>query len=587
MPGSAQTSGVTVGGGQVLHRARQEMEPLPFHESGREEGALFGRGQRWCEHGGATLGAEAIDAVTHLVGRRRSARCRAQQGDGGIASPRADPEVVGGGDSAVGSSHGVGASLGRRADRVPPGSLRGVIPDRLRPVLERAAPLAERFADAGHRLYLVGGVVRDLLLGRDLSDGRDIDMTTDAPPAVTKRIVSEWADAVWTQGERFGTIGCRADGWTYEITTHRAEAYDPESRKPEVQFSDSIEADLSRRDFTVNAMALSLPEPVLIDPYDGAADLAAARLRTPLSPTESFADDPLRMLRAARFIAGYGLAPDRELVDAVRQMADRLEIVSAERVRDEFDKLMVVDDPTAGLWFLVDTGLIDQFLPEFSRMRLEQDPIHRHKDVLTHTIAVVAKTSTDRIVRLSALFHDVGKPRTRAIGDGGVSFHHHEVVGARMTRDRMKAMKYSADDVESVTQLVFLHLRFHTYKMGWTDAAVRRFVRDAGDQLPQLIELTRCDCTTRNERKARELSDRMDELEVRIAELQAREELDAIRPDLDGRAVMEHLGLAPGREVGEALEFLLELRLEEGPLGVDEATRRLDAWWAERGTSRA
>ena len=243
---------------------------------------------------------------------------------------------------------------------------------------------------------------------------------------------------------------------------------------------------------------------------------------------------------------------------------------------------MVVDDPTAGLWFLVDTGLIDQFLPEFSRMRLEQDPIHRHKDVLTHTIAVIGKTSPKRLVRLGALYHDVGKPRTRSIGDGGVSFHHHEVVGARMTRDRLKALKYSSDDVEAITRLVFLHLRFHTYKMGWTDSAVRRYVRDAGDLLPELIELTRCDCTTRNERKARELSRRMDELEARIAELQAREELAAIRPDLDGTQVMDRLGLTPGRDVGAALDFLLELRLDEGPLGEDEAGRRLDAWWTER-----
>ncbi len=572
---------------KVADRAAQQVQALAFHEASRAERGLLTGTERRCEHGGATFGAQLVEASAHLFGRRWSARCRAQQGDGRVAPPGADPEVVGGGGCGVVASHGVGASLGRRADRVPPGSLRGVIPDRLRPVLDRAAPLAERFEAAGHHLYLVGGVVRDLLLGRDLSDGRDIDMTTDAPPATTKRIVADWADAVWTQGERFGTIGCRADGWTYEITTHRAEAYDPDSRKPEVQFSDSIEADLSRRDFTVNAMAIALPEPVLIDPHDGAADLVAARLRTPLSPSESFADDPLRMLRAARFIAGYGLEPDRPLVEAVREMAERLEIVSAERVRDEFDKLMVVDDPTAGLWFLVDTGLMDQFLPEFGRMRLEQDPIHRHKDVLTHTIAVIGKTSTDRLVRLSALFHDVGKPRTRSIGDNGVSFHHHEVVGARMTRERMKAMKYSTDDVDAVTQLVFLHLRFHTYKMGWTDSAVRRFVRDAGDLLPQLIELTRCDCTTRNERKARELAQRMDELEARIAELQAQEELDAIRPDLDGKQVMAHLDLAPGRDVGEALDFLLELRLEEGPLGEDEARRRLDAWWAERKAAKA
>jgi poly(A) polymerase len=457
-----------------------------------------------------------------------------------------------------------------------------VIPERLLPVLERTSPLAERFAASGYKLYLVGGVVRDLLLGRDMSDGRDIDMTTDALPAETKRLVNGWADSVWSQGERFGTIGCQKDGWTFEITTHRAEAYDPESRKPEVVFSGVIDADLSRRDFTVNAMALSLPDPVLIDPFGGAEDLAAGRLRTPLSPEESFSDDPLRMLRAARFLAGYGLTPDDELRDAATSMCERLSIVSAERIRDEFDKLMVVEDPTPGLWFLADTGLMDQFLPEFSRMRLEQDPIHRHKDVLTHTIAVIGKTSTNRLVRLSALYHDVGKPRTRAIGDAGVSFHHHEVVGARMTRDRMKALKYSSDDVEAVSRLVFLHLRFHTYKMGWTDSAVRRFVRDAGDLLPELIELTRCDCTTRNERKAQELAKRMDELEARIDDLLAREELASMRPDLDGNAVMTYLGLTPGRDVGDALDFLLELRLEEGPLGEDEAKRRLDSWWAER-----
>lgn len=457
-----------------------------------------------------------------------------------------------------------------------------MIPDRLLPVLERTAPLAERFTAAGYRLYLVGGVVRDLLLDRDMSSGRDIDLTTDALPADVKKLVAGWADSVWSQGERFGTIGCQTDGWTFEITTHRADAYDPDSRKPDVVFSDQIEADLSRRDFTVNAMALSLPDPVLIDPHNGAADLAAGRLRTPLSPQESFSDDPLRMLRAARFIAGYGLEPDPELVAAVKEMAERLKIVSAERIRDEFDKLLVVEDPSPGLWFLADTGLMDQFLPEFSRMRLEQDPIHRHKDVLTHTIAVVANTRPERLVRLSALYHDVGKPRTRAITDGGVSFHHHEVVGARMTRERMKALKYSSDDVERVSRLVFLHLRFHTYKMGWTDSAVRRFVRDADDLLPELIELTRCDCTTRNERKARELSLRMDELEARVAELQANEELKAMRPDLDGNQVMAHLDLGPGRDVGNALDFLLELRLEEGQLGEEEATRRLDAWWAER-----
>jgi poly(A) polymerase len=464
-----------------------------------------------------------------------------------------------------------------------------VIPARLQPILDEVRPLAERFAGADRRVYLVGGIVRDLLVGRELGGQLDIDLTTDARPDETKRIVGDWADAVWTQGERFGTIGLRRDGRDYEVTTHRAEAYAPDSRKPDVVFADAIEADLSRRDFTVNAMALRLPEPELIDPFDGALDLAAGRLRTPLSPDESFSDDPLRMLRAARFMAGYGLQPTPELTDAVARLGDRLEIVSAERIRDELDKLLVVDDPSAGLWFLVDTGLIDLFLPELPAMRLEQDPIHRHKDVLAHTIAVVANVAPrdhegrpNRITRLAALFHDVGKPKTRSYGDGGVSFHHHEVVGARMTRDRMRALKYSNDDVEAVAKLVYLHLRFHTYAMGWTDSAVRRFVRDAGPLFDELVELTRCDCTTRNKRRAAELARRMDELEARVDELREQEELAAIRPDLDGRQVMEHLGIPPGREVGDALAFLLELRLDEGPLGEAEAERRLDAWWAER-----
>lgn len=455
-----------------------------------------------------------------------------------------------------------------------------VIPDRLRPVLDQARPFAERFTAAGFRLYLVGGIVRDLLVGRELGADRDIDLTTDARPEQTKRLVRDLADAVWTQGERFGTIGVKRGEWTFEITTHRAEAYVPDSRKPDVRFADAVESDLSRRDFTVNAMALALPEPELIDPFDGAADLAASRLRTPLSPEESFADDPLRMLRAARFIAGYGLRPVPELTAAVERMHHRLAIVSAERIRDELDKLLVVEDPSPGLWFLVDTGLMEEFLPEVPAMRLEQDPIHRHKDVLTHTIAVVAKTSPRRLVRLAALFHDVGKPRTRAYGENGVSFHHHEVVGARMTRHRMRELRYSNEDVDAVSRLVYLHLRFHTYKMGWTDSAVRRFVRDAGPLLDELIELTRCDCTTRNERKARALSARMDELERRIEELAAKEELASIRPDLDGREVMAHLGIEPGPLVGRALEHLLELRLEQGPLGREEALRRLDEWWA-------
>jgi poly(A) polymerase len=461
-----------------------------------------------------------------------------------------------------------------------------MIPERLRgslgPVIDAVAPMAERFAEAGHRLYLVGGVVRDLFVGR-LHD-RDIDLTTDATPDEIKALLADHVDSLWTQGERFGTIGAKIGDRVVEITTHRADVYLPDSRKPEVTFSTKIEEDLSRRDFTVNAMALALPELELIDPFDGAVDLAAGRLRTPLEPHESFSDDPLRMMRAARFLAGYRLTPTDELVRAVAEMGDRLAIVSAERIRDELDKLMVVDDPSAGLWFLVDTGLAQEFLPELPAMRLEQDPIHHHKDVLAHTIAVVANTSPDRLLRLAALFHDVGKPKTRSFGANGVMFHHHEVVGARMTRDRMTALRYSSGDIETVTQLVRLHLRFHGYGSGtgWTDSAVRRFVRDAGDELERLVELTRCDCTTRNRRKAELLSRRMDDLEHRIEELAAAEELKAIRPDLDGNQVMAHLDLQPGRDVGDALNFLLELRLDEGPLGEDEAFRRLDAWWAER-----
>jgi poly(A) polymerase len=462
-----------------------------------------------------------------------------------------------------------------------------VIPARLQVVLDEIRPLADAFEAAGRPLYLVGGIVRDLLLDRPLGPNADIDLTTPARPEEIKAIAGPVVDALWTQGERFGTIGVKVGDRSIEITTHRAESYAPDSRKPEVAFGDDIVDDLSRRDFTVNAMALRVPEPELIDPFDGAADLAAKRLRTPRSPEVSFTDDPLRMLRAARFVAGYGLDPEPDLVAAVRANATRLEIVSAERIRDELDKLLIVPDPSAGLWFVVDTGLAAVFLPELPAMRLEQDPIHHHKDVLAHTIAVVAKTKPDRITRIAALLHDVGKPRTRAFAEGGVTFHHHEVVGARMARDRMQALKYSNDDVAKVKQLVYLHLRFHTYGMGWTDSAVRRFVRDAGDVLDELIDLTRSDCTTRNKKKADRLSRRMDDLEARIVVLEEEEALKAIRPDLDGGQVMAHLGMSPGPDIGRALEFLLELRLDEGPLGEEEAYRRLDAWWAARSDTTA
>jgi poly(A) polymerase len=460
------------------------------------------------------------------------------------------------------------------------------VPKRLRPVLEATRPLAERFQEAGKRLFLVGGPVRDGIAGRpggaEPGPEVDIDLTTNATPDEIEALVADFAEAVWTQGKRFGTIALIRAGRRFEITTHRAEVYVPESRKPEVRFGDDIETDLSRRDFTVNAMALSLPDLVLEDPFNGIADLAARRLRTPLDPEVSFSDDPLRMLRAARFISGYMLMPDPELVTAVKTMSSRLEIVSRERIRDELDKLLTLPDPTEGLWFLVNTGLASEFLPELAALALEQDPIHRHKDVLAHTIAVIEKTRPDLTLRLAALFHDSGKPLTRSIGPGGVHFHHHDVVGAKLARRRMTELRYSTELIDDVAQLVTLHLRFHTYKMGWTDSAVRRYAHDAGPLLDRLNELTRCDCTTRNQARARELALRMDELERRLAELREREELDAIRPQLDGVAVMKHLEIPPGRDVGAALEYLFQIRLDEGVLDENEILRRLDAWWAER-----
>ncbi len=466
-----------------------------------------------------------------------------------------------------------------------------MIPLRFEPVLAELRPLGEIFSKANFRLYVVGGTVRDLLLDR-ATDALDFDLTTDATPQEIKNLLAGWADAVWTAGERFGTISCQKNGRTYEITTHRAEAYSPDSRKPDVEFSTDITTDLSRRDFTINAMALELTteNPVLVDPFGGATDLVSRVLRTPLSATESFSDDPLRMMRAARFISMLKFQPVDELIDAVKSMHERLKIVSAERIRNELDRLLVTEFPSLGLWFLVDTGLAEHFFPELPAMKLEQDPIHRHKDVLTHTFAVVENVRPDaaphfdfRITRLAALFHDIGKPKTRSFKDGkGVTFHHHEVVGARMSRDRLKAMRYSSEDVAAITELVALHLRFHTYQMGWTDSAVRRYVRDAGKYLTELNVLTRCDCTTRNEKKALMLAKRMDELEARIAELAKEEEIASLRPELDGAAVMDHLGLQPGRQVGAALEFLMEIRLEEGLLGDDEIRRRLDAWWSSQ-----
>ena len=456
-------------------------------------------------------------------------------------------------------------------------------------MIAELAPITAAFRAAGRRLYIVGGTVRDLLIGRDTSQ-LDFDFTTDARPDQVKALLGGLVDSLWTQGERFGTIAALRGSRSLEITTHRAEAYDPDSRKPEVKFSDSIDTDLARRDFTFNAMALELTAdtPQLVDPYGGLDDLMARRLRTPLSPEESFSDDPLRMLRAARFIATLSVTPDDALVRAVKAMNERLQIVSAERVRDEFDRMMTTDAPTLGLRFAVEFGLADRFLPELSALSLEQDPIHRHKDVLTHTFAVVENVRREmpgdfRIVRLAALYHDIGKPRTRKVLPGkGMTFYHHEVVGAKMTRKRMRELHYSNDDIRKVSELVFLSGRFHTYQMGWTDSAVRRYVRDAGDVLTELNVLVRCDCTTRSERKVDALNRRMDELEARITELAAKEELAALRPELDGLAVMQHLGISPGPAVGEAMDFLMEIRLDEGVLGDAAIRARLDAWWSAR-----
>jgi poly(A) polymerase len=461
------------------------------------------------------------------------------------------------------------------------------------PELKFITELSGRFAKRNKRLYLVGGVVRDYLLSHSNQGGEqrnfrpdDLDLTTDALPDEIEEILWGWSDAQWAVGKRFGTIGAEKAGFKFEITTHRAESYTNDSRKPVVKYSESIEEDLSRRDFTINSMAFEVTPtstPILIDPFGGLVDLVAGVLRTPLSPTESFSDDPLRMLRAARFVARFSLKPDPALVAAMTELKNRLEIVSKERIRDEFDKLIVLPEVSSGLWLLVETGVIDEFIPEIPALKLEQDPIHRHKDVLSHTIAVVEKTSSDKILRLAALFHDIGKPATREIGQDGVSFYFHDVVGSRLTKARMKELKYPAEEIEKVSRLVYLHLRFHGFESGWTDRAVRRYVRDAGDLLDRLNELTLCDSTTRNENKARRLKERMDELVLRIAALKEKEELDAIRPDLDGTEVMDILGLPPGREVGKALDFLLELRMDEGPLGTEEATRRLLEWVKSQG----
>ena len=441
-----------------------------------------------------------------------------------------------------------------------------------------ATELGERFRLAGHELYLVGGVVRDLLLGRDHGD---LDFATDALPRETAKVLRGWADRQYLVGVKFGTVGARKGARVLEITTYREEVYAEEHRKPAVTFGKDLHTDLSRRDFTVNAMAIRLPEGEFADPFGGVKHLAAKRLDTPLEPQVAFSDDPLRMLRAARFAAQLDLAPAPRVVDAIGRMRERLSIVSAERVNEELSKLLVAPKVTKGLELVVRTGLADGFLPELSELRLEQDPVHRHKDVLHHTFAVVERCEPDPTLRLAALLHDIGKPRTREITPEGVTFHHHEVVGARMARERLHALRYPAHVVDDVVRLVEMHLRFHGYS-GWSDSAVRRYVRDAGPLLDRLNQLTRADCTTQNRFKAKKLEALQDELEDRIARLAEEENLDAMRPPLDGRQVMEHLGIPPGPQVGEALAYLMELRLERGPIEEDEALRLLEAWAAER-----
>ena len=464
----------------------------------------------------------------------------------------------------------------------------------IRSLIERAplaSSLAQAFKEAGFKLALVGGPVRDAILGRL---GNDLDFTTDAKPLETKKILQSWAEDVWDIGIDFGTIAGKRGDTTVEITTYRSDKYDLDSRKPEVEFGENIEGDLSRRDFTVNAMALELTgaKPEFIDVFNGLTDLSAKVLRTPVTPEQSFSDDPLRMMRAARFAAQLNFEVSEDALKAMTEMAERINIISAERIRDEFTKLIMSNNPRKGIEILVATGIAELVLPEIPKLQLEIDEHHHHKDVYEHSLTVLDQAialeerlgGKNLVIRLASLLHDIGKPKTRAlIPGGGVSFHHHEVVGARLAKERLKKLRYSNEVIDDVETLIALHLRFHGYGDGeWTDSAVRRYVRDAGELLTHLHVLTRADCTTRNQRKAELLAKTYDELEARIERLAAEEELAAIRPDLDGAEVMELLKLKPSREVGLALDFLLELRLEHGPLGKERATTELLNWWQSR-----
>ncbi|WP_130866604.1 CCA tRNA nucleotidyltransferase [Acidipropionibacterium timonense] len=462
--------------------------------------------------------------------------------------------------------------------------------DALFATTELIGQLGTLFTDAGHDLHLVGGSVRDALMG---TLGHDLDFTTDAHPDEVETLLRRRTKATWDIGRAFGTIGAMVDHWQVEVTTYRTDAYEPDSRKPRIAFGRTLDEDLIRRDFTVNAMAVHAATRQFVDPHHGLADLAAGVLRTPFPPERSFSDDPLRMMRAARFTSQLGFTVTDEVRAAMTDMAGRIDIISAERVRDELSKLLLTDHPRAGLDLLVGTGIADHVLPELPALRLERDEHHRHKDVYEHSLTVLDQSidlerrrghEPDLIGRLAALLHDIGKPATRRFEPGGkVSFHHHDVVGAKLARKRLKALSYPSDVVKAVSKLVELHLRFHGYgDQGWTDSAVRRYVRDAGDLLERLHILTRADCTTRNRRKAERLEFAYDDLERRIAELAAQEELDATRPDLDGQQIMEILGIRPGPIVGRAYRFLLDLRLEEGPHSPQEAEEALRAWWADQ-----
>ena len=474
---------------------------------------------------------------------------------------------------------------------------------RLAPVLPLLTELGSRFLDAGHEIALVGGPVRDAFLGRV---SPDLDLTTSASPEQSEAIMAGWANAHWDVGRAFGTIGARKGKHVVEVTTYRADAYDRVTRKPVVAFGDNLLDDLVRRDFAVNAMAMRLPSMEFVDPHDGLADLAAGILRTPAAPEVSFADDPLRMMRAARFVSQLGFTAAPEVVAAMTEMAPSLEIVSAERVRDEFVKLIMGAAPRRGLTLFVETGLADHVLPELPALKLEVDEHHRHKDVYEHSLTVLEQAialegpangpassvpGPDLVLRLAALLHDIGKPATRRFDDGdggGVSFHHHEMVGAKMTTRRMKAMRFDKDTIKAVSRLVELHLRFHGYGGGeWTDSAVRRYVTDAGPLLSRLHRLTRSDCTTRNVRKAKALSRTYDDLETRITRLVEQEELDAVRPELDGNEIAEVLGIAPGPVLGRAYKHLLEVRLDQGLIGREAVVKALRAWWADQPESSA